>query len=138
VEFKIYFSPLHAEPYYEYADFIIEDIPISSMKNPPEALKEFHDMNTAANSRIPMPSHPGANAQYLNLPLMHFSLRGQGNYKKLRMDPPVYIFEEELLIGQDYTQTIKLIKESAGHAEYTLKPLLKNSEEFFVGIRAPE
>jgi hypothetical protein len=38
-EFKVYFTPLHAEPYYEYADFIIENIPIRAMKNPPAALK---------------------------------------------------------------------------------------------------
>ena len=28
VEFTIYFSPDHAEPYYEFADLIVEDIPI--------------------------------------------------------------------------------------------------------------
>lgn len=42
-EFKIYFAPMHAEPYYEFADFIIENIPIKSMWNPPAALKQFVD-----------------------------------------------------------------------------------------------
>jgi hypothetical protein len=37
--FKIHFAPVHAEPYYEYADFIIENLPIKSMMNPPLALK---------------------------------------------------------------------------------------------------
>ena len=28
MEFTFYFAPFHAEPYYEYCDFIVEDIPI--------------------------------------------------------------------------------------------------------------
>ena len=28
IDFTFYFSPYHAEPYYEYCDFIVEDIPI--------------------------------------------------------------------------------------------------------------
>lgn len=39
--FKLHFSPIHAEPYYEYADFIIENLPIKAMKNPPPALLAF-------------------------------------------------------------------------------------------------
>ena len=48
IEFKIFFSPLHAEPYYEYADFIIENIPINSMRDPPSALKEFAEQAAMA------------------------------------------------------------------------------------------
>jgi len=40
-DFKILFCPKHAEPYYEFVDFIIENVPIRSMLNPPIALKEF-------------------------------------------------------------------------------------------------
>jgi hypothetical protein len=41
IDFELYFRPDHAEPYFEYADLIIEDIPISSVRNPPEGLKNF-------------------------------------------------------------------------------------------------
>lgn len=39
--FKVNFAPIHAEPYYEYADFIIENIPLKAMHNPPAALTQF-------------------------------------------------------------------------------------------------
>jgi hypothetical protein len=38
-EFTVFFSPEHAEPYFEYADMIIEDIPIAAIRNAPEAIK---------------------------------------------------------------------------------------------------
>ena len=41
IDFQIVFSPMHAEPYYEFADFIIEEIPIHAMKDSPSHLKEF-------------------------------------------------------------------------------------------------
>jgi hypothetical protein len=37
----MYFCPEHAEPYYEFADLIVEDIPIQSIRNPPDGLKTF-------------------------------------------------------------------------------------------------
>ena len=40
-EFTMYFSPDHAEPYFEYVDLVVEDIPIQSIRNPPESLKAF-------------------------------------------------------------------------------------------------
>jgi hypothetical protein len=39
IEFEVFFSPDHAEPYFEYADLIIEDVPISALRSPPEGLK---------------------------------------------------------------------------------------------------
>lgn len=44
-DFKIFFCPSHAEPYYEYVDFIIENVPIWAMINPPEALWAFAEQN---------------------------------------------------------------------------------------------
>lgn len=40
-DFKVLFCPQHAEPYYEFSDFIIENVPIRAMYNPPQALKQF-------------------------------------------------------------------------------------------------
>jgi hypothetical protein len=45
MEFQVFFSPLHAEPYFEFADLIVEDIPISSVRCPPEGLKNFAAAN---------------------------------------------------------------------------------------------
>lgn len=41
VDFELFFCPQHAEPYFEYADLIIEDIPITAVRDPPEGLKTF-------------------------------------------------------------------------------------------------
>ena len=65
----MYFSPEHAEPYYEYADLIIEDIPIQSVRNPPEGLKMFASVNQS-KTRIPMPTYVGSNTQFLSIPLI--------------------------------------------------------------------
>ena len=45
VEFKVYFCPQHAEPYFEFADLIVEDIPIQAIRSPPEGLKNFAAAN---------------------------------------------------------------------------------------------
>lgn len=44
-EFTFFFCPQHAEPYFEYADMIVEDVPISAVRNPPEGLKQFAEAN---------------------------------------------------------------------------------------------
>ncbi len=59
-EFTVYFCPLHAEPYFEYADMIVEDIPIAAVRNPPEGLKQFAAANTI-KSKVPMPTYVGSN-----------------------------------------------------------------------------
>ncbi len=63
MEFEFFFSPDHAEPYYEFADFIVEDIPIQAVRNPPEGLKNFAvaAANNQMKSRVPMPTYVGSN-----------------------------------------------------------------------------
>lgn len=45
IEFKVYFCPQHAEPYFEFADLIVEDIPINAVRSPSEGLKNFAAAN---------------------------------------------------------------------------------------------
>jgi hypothetical protein len=61
IDFELFFCPEHAEPYFEYADLIIEDIPITAVRDPPEALKSFADANTNKNFKVPMPTYVGSN-----------------------------------------------------------------------------
>lgn len=75
MEFTLYFCPEHAEPYYEFADLIVEDIPIQSIRNAPDGLKTFAQANVP-KSRIPMPTYVGSNTQFLSIPLIQFNLRG--------------------------------------------------------------
>lgn len=75
VEFTVYFCPQHAEPYFEYADLIIEDIPIQAVRSAPEGLKNFAK-NNVVKSKIPMPTYVGSNNQFLGIPMIQFNLRG--------------------------------------------------------------
>ena len=61
---------------------------------------------------------------------MHFSLRGQGNFKQLVVEPPILILDEELFIGKDYTETVTLVKKSDGSANYKMRLEGKNCEAF--------
>jgi len=45
VSFDFFFCPQHAEPYFEFGDLIVEDIPIKAVRSPPEGLKSFADQN---------------------------------------------------------------------------------------------
>lgn len=60
IEFKVYFCPQHAEPYFEFADLIVEDIPINAVRAPSEGLKNFAAANQQ-KSKVPMPIYAGSN-----------------------------------------------------------------------------
>ena len=108
-EFRIYFFPEHASPYYEFCDFIVEDIPINSMRDPPEGLKMFAEHNNN-ETRIPMPTYIGSNTQYLSIPYLQFNLRGQGNFREMFIDPPLLQYSETLFINKPYTKKIVMKK----------------------------
>lgn len=76
IHFEVYFSPDHAEPYFEFADLIIEDVPISAIRSPPEGLKNFAAQNQPKSSKVPMPTYVGSNTQFLSIPMIQFNLRG--------------------------------------------------------------
>jgi hypothetical protein len=108
-QFKIFFLPNHANPYYEYCDFIVEDLPINCMRNPPEALKAFAE-STKTESKIAMPTYVGSNTQYLSIPFLQFNLRGQGNFREMYIDPPILEYKEPLFINKTYTKMIIMKK----------------------------
>ena len=60
VDFEVFFCPQHAEPYFEFADLIVEDIPIQAVRAPPEGLKNFAAANQQ-KSKFPMPTYVGSN-----------------------------------------------------------------------------
>lgn len=135
MNFDIFFSPLHAEPYFEFIDFIIEGIPILSMRNPPPALKEFAATADMEDGKIPMPTYVGSNTQYLSIPLFQFALSGQGNFKQLQMDPPILVFPEDLYIGKSYSEKVILKKDSEGDIKYYVRIEGKNDADFKVEIK---
>ena len=62
------FSPQHAEPYYEYADLIVEDIPLSSLHDPPPGLRAIHS-SSGSLMGPPGPTHVASNTRFPSVPL---------------------------------------------------------------------
>lgn len=113
---------------------IIEDIPISSVRDPPEGLKNFAIANTIKNSKVPMPTYVGSNTQFLSIPMIQFNLRGQGNSCKVDVEPSYCLFEGDTYINHLYTQSVTLKKKSEGQVKYQLRLEGKNKECFDIDI----
>ena len=79
MDFDFYFCPQHAEPYFEFGDLIVEDIPIDAVPNAPEGLKNFTQNKAQKTAKVPMPAYVGSSTQFLSIPIIQFNLRGQGN-----------------------------------------------------------
>ena len=133
LEFEVSFSPQHAEPYFEFADLIVEDIPINAVRSPPEGLKNFAAANQQ-KSKVPMPTYVGSNTQFLSIPMIQFNLRGQGNSCKVQVDPPVTFFQGDTYIQTTYRQTVQLTKLTQGVVKYNLRMESKNRDSFQVKI----
>ena len=105
----MFFCPQHAEPYFEFADLIVEDIPINAVRTPSEGLKNFAAANQQ-KSKVPMPIYAGSNTQFLSIPMIQFNLRGQGNSCKVNVHPPITIFEGDTFMNTVYTETVQFLK----------------------------
>lgn len=130
MDFEFFFCPQHAEPYFEFADLIIEDIPITSVRNPPEGLKTFAQQNQPKNSKVSMPIYVGSNTQFLSIPMIQFNLRGQGNSCKVEVEPAYCQFEGDKYVNYEYAQDVKLKKLSEGQVKYVLRQEGKNKDTF--------
>jgi len=126
IDFELFFCPEHAEPYFEYADLIIEDIPITAVRDPPEALKSFADANANKNFKVPMPTYVGSNTQFLSVPMIQFNFRGQGNSCKVEVEPSYVYFEGDTYINHEYSQNVLFRKVSEGQVRYMLRLEGKN------------
>jgi len=134
-EFTLYFSPDHAEPYFEYIDLIVEDIPIQSVRNPPEGLKNFALQASQPKSRIPMPTYVGSNTQFMSIPLLSMNLKGQGNSCQVVLEPDILFFEGDMFINHAYTKSVKLRKDYDGVVYYKLRMEGKSSEGLSVDLK---
>ena len=114
---------------------IIEDIPITSVRDPPEGLKNFANANQVKNAKVPMPTYVGSNTQFLSIPMIQFNLRGQGNSCKVEVEPSYCLFEGDSYINYEYSQDVKLKKRSEGQVKYQLRLEGKNKESFDVDIQ---
>lgn len=126
---------MHAEPYFEFADLIVEDIPISAVRNPPEHLKQFAIANNKSSAKVPMPTYVGSNTQFLSIPMIQFNLRGQGNSCQAIVSPPISIFEGDTFINQTYLQSVSLIKQTQGTINYKLSMTSKSKDSLQVTLK---
>jgi hypothetical protein len=111
---------------------IIEDVPISAVRDPPAGLKNFSNAATQknANAKVPMPTYVGSNTQFLSIPMIQFNLRGQGNSCKVEVEPAFCRFQGDTFINHTYEQEIILKKRSEGQVKYKLRLEGKSRENF--------
>jgi len=132
--FDVFFSPDHAEPYYEFADLIVEEVPIQAIRDPPEGLKNFAAANVQ-KGRVPMPTYIGSNTQFLSIPMISFSLKGQGNACNMKVSPPICQFEGDTFINYPYSNKVTLQKISEGNLKYKVRLEGQNDPDLKVDFR---
>ena len=59
IQFKVTFTPSCASSFYEYADLILDQVPVHAMKIIPDSLLKKKQV---PGIRFPMPSHVGSNS----------------------------------------------------------------------------
>jgi hypothetical protein len=81
-----------------------------------------------------MPTYVGSNTQFLSIPLISFSMKGQGNSCRVEIDPPVSNFEGDRYINYQYSQIVKLKKTYEGTVKYRIQLEGKSSEDLTVDL----
>jgi len=127
-EYVITFKPLHAESYFEFADLIVDDIPIQAVPNAPEILKAL------LNPEVPGPSYLGSNTRYPSFPYLSFSLEGHGNLYEVVPDPPAIVFPSDLLITKEYIAKFKLLNKSKAKVNVKMYLKGKTSDELIIRL----
>jgi len=127
-EFTVSFKPLHAESYFEYADLIVDDIPIQAVPDAPESLKAL------LSPGIVGPTYLGSNTRYPSFPYLKFTLQGYGDSCEINPDPGIAIFPGDMLINKPYTTKIKLLNKSKSEAKTKLYLKGKTSENLDIKI----
>lgn len=127
-EFTISFKPIHAESYFEYADLIVDDIPIQAVPDAPESLKAL--LTPAAAG----PTYLGSNTRYPSFPYLKFTLQGYGDSCEIIPDPPILAMPGDMLISKPYTGKVRLFNKSKAEAKTRFWMKGKSSEGFDVKV----
>lgn len=127
-EFQISFKPIHAESYFEYADLIVDDIPIQAVQDAPEALKELLKPGVGG------PTYLGSNTRFPSFPYLKFTLQGYGDSCEIIPDPQVLAFPGDMLINKAYSTKIKLLNKSLSQVQIKIKLVGKSSDKFDIVI----
>lgn len=130
-EFIITFKPIHALSYFEYADLIVDDIPIQAVPDAPESLKALLGSNNAG------PSYLGSNTRYPSFPYLGFTLEGYGDSYEIIPDPPIIIFPSDITIFKEHSRKFKLINKSKSAINVKISLKGKTSDDFSVRLISP-
>ena len=85
-----------------------------------------------------MPTYIGSNTQFLSIPMISFSLKGQGNACKMKVEPPVSVLEGDSFINYAYSHRVCFKKLSEGNLKYKVSLEGKNDPDLIVDLRANE
>jgi hypothetical protein len=131
VTFKILFQPLHAESYFEFADLIIEDIPIQSVRDPPPTLKNL------LKTGIPGPTYLGSNTRFPSIPYLKFNLQGHGDLCKLSLNPSILEYKNDLLLFKNHKNSLQLKNETESALKFKITFEGKTSGHFDINLKSP-
>lgn len=128
-QFKITFSPTSSQPFNEFADLFVENIPIQGLSQVSKQLQEsllFKD---------PSALFLGSNGKFPPIPYIKFNLHGEGSLCQLTFDPPFYTFPYDLALGIEYYGKVVLRNSNNGPVRYSLQSveeLTSNSVKFAI------
>ena len=113
-QFKFTFSPTSSNPFNEFVDLLVEDVPVQALTTISKQLQEsvlFTD---------PSAVFLGSNGKFPPIPYIKFNLHGEGSLCHLEFDPPFYEFPSEILINTQYTHKVLLKNTNMGPISYHL------------------
>lgn len=119
ISFKLSFLTKEPIPIYEYASLFIDDIPIQSIRNPPQQLSD--------NGTNNQPGYFGSNSARPSICYYEFELIGLTNYFNILVEPPFTAFSANLFVGKKYTKKFKLINRQKCNVQYQLKTHAKSN-----------
>lgn len=131
-EFTITFKPLHAESYFEYADLIVDDIPIQAVPNASEELRALLASETVG------PSYLGSNTRYPSFPYLQFALQGYGASCEIVPSLALVVLPGENSVSKKCSAKLALLNTSCADARIRIILQAKTSNSFSVRLHSPK
>ena len=127
--FSIFFSPSSSQPFIEYTDLFIEEIPLPAVKNANPNLRD----SPLFRGETPQFQYMGP--QFPEIPYLQLNLIGQGSHCRLEFDPPYYQFPTNIYLGRHYTTTVRLRNTSYGNVNFRMNNVKeKTSPDTFAKV----
>ncbi|EGR30726.1 hypothetical protein IMG5_124930 [Ichthyophthirius multifiliis] len=124
--FSISYFSQSSIPQFEFASLIIEDISLSSIKNPPQILKKML-LNSPNNIEqieelVEKPAFFASNSSRQSISFFDFQLIGLGMFIQIEVEPSYHVFVGNLFIGKSYFWKFTLKNNSSCPVSYCIQP----------------